>query len=74
MCWPARIWRKVVRAIEEGEITDQNWGSPGLLELERVYERFGKSGGFASRVIVEGCCLKKVPSRMSMTGLVDVCR
>jgi hypothetical protein len=23
MCWPARIWRKVVRATEEGEMTDQ---------------------------------------------------
>jgi hypothetical protein len=25
MCWPARIWRKVVRAMEEGEMTDQYW-------------------------------------------------
>jgi hypothetical protein len=61
MCWPARIWRKVVRAIEDGDITDQYWRSSGLLEVERVYVRFGKSGGFVWALMVEGCCFQKVP-------------
>lgn len=58
MCWPERIWRKVVRAMEEGEITDQYWRSAGTVLLERVYDRFGKKGWFECALSrLEGCCL-----------------
>jgi len=49
MCWPARICKNVVRATEDGEITDQFRVSHAL-SLGRENVRPGKSDKLVSEV------------------------